>query len=368
MSKHIVIDARNQRSSTGRYTARLIDHLQAIDTANRYTILVEQKDEWQPSSDNFQRVDADYQQFSFNPLDQIKFAWLLYRLKPGLVHFTMTQQPLLYFGKIVTTTHDLTMLRYTRPSRFHPIIHKIGSLLYRFLFWWSHKKSNRIIVPTRFVEQDVVSLHPFTKERLVVTYEATEPPLPVETKPLDGVNKPFIMHVGAPFPHKNIKRLLEAFELLKNNHSRLQLVLPGKIKGEFKKDFSGWLNQNSQKYSVIVPGFVTDEELKWLYENAEAYVLPSLSEGFGLPGLEAMAHSCPLVSSNATCLPEVYGAAAHYFDPSNTAEMAEKIDEVISDKQLQATLIKRGHKQLEKYSWRRMAEETLDVYRSVLQK
>ncbi len=123
--KHIVIDARIRRSSTGRYTDRLVTHLQTIDNENRYIILVEADDNWQMSNQNFSTIKVDYRQFSFNPVQQIGFARLLYKLKPDLVHFTMTQQPLPYFGHIVTTTHDLTMFRHTRPSRFNSVMHKL---------------------------------------------------------------------------------------------------------------------------------------------------------------------------------------------------------------------------------------------------
>src|SRR5882672_12265482 len=105
---HIVIDARIRRSSTGRPIDRLVEQLQDLDHANRYTILVQPDDDWHMRAGNFQTVPCPFAQFSFNPLDQIKFAWQLYRLRPDLVHFTMTQQPLLYFGNIVTMTHDLT--------------------------------------------------------------------------------------------------------------------------------------------------------------------------------------------------------------------------------------------------------------------
>ena len=112
--KHIVIDARIRRSTTGRYTDRLIEHLQKIDSFHRYTILVQPDDPWQPKAKNFTSLPCPYPQFSLNPLHQLGFAWQLYRLKPDLVHFTMTQQPLLYFGAIVTTTHDTTMYYFVR--------------------------------------------------------------------------------------------------------------------------------------------------------------------------------------------------------------------------------------------------------------
>jgi len=111
---------------------------------------------------------------------------------------------------------------------------------------------------------------------------------------------------------------------------------------------------------------VSEGELRWLYEHCAAYVFPSLSEGFGLPGLEAMQHGAPVVSSNATCLPEVYGDAAHYFDPLDVQAMADAINEVITDKDLRARLIAAGHTQAATYSWKRMAEQTLAVYKTAL--
>ena len=93
-------------------------------------------------------------------------------------------------------------------------------------------------------------------------------------------------------------------------------------------------------------------------------MFPSYSEGFGLPPLEAMAHGCPVVSSSATCLPEVYGDAAVYFAPEDVQEMANRVSEVLEDRKLRSQLIDNGYKQVKKYSWRRMAEQTLEVYKN----
>lgn len=365
---HIVIDARIRRSSTGRYTDRLVQHLQEIDRENIYTILVQPDDTWEMTNPNFTTVPCKFQQFSFNPIDQIAFAWQIYRLKPELVHFTMTQQPLFYFGSIVTTTHDLTMLNYTRASRFPKWAHAIGMGLYRFLFWWAHRKSKKIIVPTKWVQEDLTQYQPFTRDKLVVTYESSEPPLDVPAKQPAGINKPFIFHVGAPFPHKNIDRLIKAFEILHASQHELSLVLPGKIMDQFKMDLDMWIEASPAKENIIVPGFISDEELKWMYQNAECYVLPSLSEGFGLPGLEAMAHGCPLASSNATCLPEVYQDAALYFDPYDPNDMAEKVQAIIDQSALAKDLVAKGKNVISQYSWKKMAQETLAVYNNLFSK
>ena len=364
-AKHIVIDARIRPSSTGRYADRLLEHLQAIDHDNCYTVLLDPKDDWRPVADNFSVMPCRYQRFTFNFLEHFTYARWLRRLKPDLVHFTQTPlEPLFYFGKRVTTTHDLTMLRFARAGRLPGWLHAIRMVGYRLTFWASHRQAAKIIVPSEFVASDLSALHGFTKPKIIVTLEAAEPPLLIKAEALAGVARPFILHVGSPLPHKNIERLIEAFEKLAADQPELRLVLAGKKEFYFN-ELQKQIDASPAKDRIIVPGFISDAELKWLYQNAAAYALPSLSEGFGLPGLEAMAHGCPLVSSNATCLPEVYGEAAAYFDPEDSDNMARAIDQVISDQAARQELIAKGHEQVKKYSWRRMAEQTLDIYNSL---
>jgi glycosyltransferase involved in cell wall biosynthesis len=365
--KHIVIDARNRRSSTGRYTARLLEHLQAELDSCRVTVLVQSTDDWQPTAPNWITTPCDTPQFSLNLLHDFRFARQLYRLKPDLVHFTMTQQPLTYFGDIVTTTHDLTMFRFTRPGKSSLPVFLLKKLGYRLLFWQAHRKSKHVIVPSEFVKRDLTQHYPFTAGKTSVTYEASEPPLSVTATPLKDVSMPFIMHVGSPFPHKNIHNLIKAFELLKKDYPTLQLVLAGK-KEHYFEELEQWAQERASYKDIHFTGFVSDAELKWLYQEAEAYVLPSLSEGFGLPGLEAMAHKCPLVSSSATCLPEVYGDAANFFDPSSDTDMARAIREVLKDKKLREKLVKNGTIRLGNFSWKTMAEQTATIYRRSLTK
>jgi glycosyltransferase involved in cell wall biosynthesis len=117
--------------------------------------------------------------------------------------------------------------------------------------------------------------------------------------------------------------------------------------------------------SIVFTDRVSEGELKWLYMNTQAYVFPSLSEGFGLPPLEAMIHGAPVVSSNATCLPEINGQAAHYFNPKSTYDMATKIGDVLSSAGLRGNLIQKGRTQASKYSWQTMAKQTLGIYNQV---
>lgn len=366
-SKHIVIDARMRRASTGRYADRLLEHLQTVDTFHRYTILLQPDDPWKPKAGNFRTLPCPYPQFSFNPLDQIGFTRQLYKLKPDLVHFTMTQQPLLYFGRIVTTTHDLTMFRFVRRGKTPKPIFWFKMSLYRFLFRWSHMKSDKIITPTKYVAEDLAAYQPSTAHKLVVTYESSEPPLKAKAvRPKQvGEKDQFIMYLGTAFPHKNLEVLFDALDILRQKRPELKLVLVGK-KDIHYQELEEKARNHPSMANIIITGFLPDEEAKWLHQYSLAYVFPSLSEGFSLTPMEAIVHGAPVVSSDATCLPEVYGNAAYYFDARYPKDIAAKVGEVLDNSKLRDKLIKNGQKLIKKYSWRRMAEETLIVYKEIL--
>ncbi len=365
--KHIVIDARIRRSTTGRYVDRLLEHLQTMHSDYRFTVLVSPDDTWQPFAKNFRRVDCKYPQFSLNPLHQIGFPRFLNKLKADIVHFPLNNQPVLYFGKTVVSTLDLTMLYFTRAGKTPLPIFWVKMAAFRFLFWYSNKKSVAVITISDYVKNALTKKYPFVGRKITRTYNASEPPLPVPAVKPHNINEPFIFYVGTAFPHKNLENLIKAFEILNTSQPELNLVLVGK-KEQYYERLEKLAGSSPARSSITFTGFIPDEELKWLYEHAETYVFPSLSEGFGLPGLEAMVHGCPVVSSNATCLPEVYGDAAHYFDPNNIEDMAAKIKEVLDTPTLREELIKKGHLQTQKYSWHHMAEQTLEIYTQALGK
>jgi len=363
--KNIVIDAREWSTTTGRYTERLVNYLQEVDKdkSHRYFILQTPKDvaNWQPTSKRFIKIPTRFKEFTFG--EQIGLLIQIMRLKPDLVHFPMVQQPILYQGKVVTTMQDLTTLRFTNPSK--------NRLVFKFkqrIYWWVNfiaaRKSAAIITPTEFVKDDVARHMHANSRKITVTLEAgdTIEAAPEPLEELEG--KRFIMYVGRPTPHKNLDRLIDAFAILKQTHPDLHLALVGKTDTLFRRHERETKRKGIP--DVHFTGFVPDSQLKWLFQHTAAYIFPSLSEGFGLPALEAMSCGAPVVSSNATCLPEVYGDAAYYFDPLNTEEMAQAIGKVIDSEKLRTQLSEAGKKQVKKYSWRRMAEQTLDVYRQVL--
>jgi glycosyltransferase involved in cell wall biosynthesis len=145
----------------------------------------------------------------------------------------------------------------------------------------------------------------------------------------------------------------------------LLLVLAGRKDSVYDSYFKE-AQQLGVADSVIITGYITDSQKKWLFRRCRAYVFPSLSEGFGLPGLEAMLHRAPVVCSTLTSLPEIYGNAAWYFDPLDVNDMARCIGEVLDNKELRNKLILAGRKQAAKYSWEKTAKETLMVYEAAL--
>jgi glycosyltransferase involved in cell wall biosynthesis len=363
--KRIVIDARELRTTTGRYVERLLENLQEVDTdlSHRYVVLLQPKDMdgWTPKSKRFSKQSCPYKEFTF--AEQIGLGVQLYRLRPDLVHFGMTQQPIMYFGKVVTTMHDLTTLRFTNPAK-NILVFKIKQWVYERVIRIVARKSAHLITPSEFVKDDIARFTHTNSRKITVTYEAGDSvaAAPAAIPELEG--KQYIMYLGRPLPHKNLERLIEAFALLKQSRPELLLVLAGKKDVLYKRHEKSVKKRGLE--DVIFTDFIPDSQLRWLFENCAAYIFPSLSEGFGLPALEAMNHGAPVVSSNATCLPEVYGEAAHYFDPRRVDDMAAKIAEVLDKPELRKELIRKGRKQAGKYSWRRMAEQTLSVYNNVL--
>lgn len=359
---HIVIDARIINSTTGRYVERLLHYLQEIDETNKYTVLVHEKDKdyWKPANKNFSVVVAEYDQFSF--AEQIGFLWFLMKLRADLVHFTVPHRPIFYLGKNVTTFHDLTLLRIYNSDK-NWLIYHLKQLVGHFAYKQVARTSTAIITPSKFTKNDLIEFTKTTSSKISVTYEGTDFN-PAESKPYKTGFKRFIMYLGNQSDYKNIKRLGDAHQELLKKWPDLGMVLVG------SKNKAALANENYFKKSdyknILFTGFVEDDKVAWLYQNTEAYIFPSLLEGFGLPALEAMGCGAPVVSSSASCLPEIYGKAAHYFDPLNVSEITRAIDEVISNPKLRAELIKNGYSRVKDYSWLKMAKETHAIYRRVL--
>jgi glycosyltransferase involved in cell wall biosynthesis len=363
--KKIVIDARGLRTSSGRYVERLVEYLQEVDTdlSHRYVILLKPKDmdTWEPKSKRFNKVACRYKDFGFG--EQFGLAWQLYKLKPDLVHFPMAQQPVLYQKAVVTTIQDLTTLRFYNEAK-NRYVFKLKQRVYKLVVRYVALKSRALIAFSEYARDDIARFTRTNSSKFTVTLLAGDQVSEPAVEMPEVVGKRFLLYVGRPMSHKNLSRLIDAFAQLRIKHPDLYLVLAGKRDANYKRHAKEVRQKGVEQ--VIFTGFIPDGQLRWLYEHCDAYVFPSLSEGFGLPGLEAMANGAPVVSSNTTSLPEVHGDAAQYFDPENVDDMVKAINAVITKPELRKQLIAAGKKQVAKFSWQRMAEQTLEVYKQVL--
>lgn len=369
MAAKIVIDGRTINSSSGRYVYGLIDQLQKLDKTNEYVVLVRPNDKhtWTPTAPNWQLQSAPFADFSLR--EQTTLNGLLTQLEPDLVHFCFPQHPIMYRGRFVVTVHDLTMI-HRKPQANNLFVranfkHLIKQLVFGRVFRRALRRSSHIITPTDYVKQDLIDTFGTQSDKITRIYEAGEQLTAKKTKAIDDLaKKRFILSVSNGQNHKNERRLVEAHQLLLSRYPDLQLVLAGRLNKD-KLQLKDVVSRHKLK-NIVFTGFISDKQLAWAYRHAQLYVFASLSEGFGLPGLEAMSFDLPLVSSSASCLPEVYGSAAHYFDPLSVRDMGRAIEDVLSSSDLRNTLTANAAKQLRRYGWEQTADQTLAVYKKAL--
>lgn len=367
----IVIDARFwAESGIGRYIRNLLTNLQKIDKNNEYFILLLKKDfdYLKFQGKNFRKVEADFKWYGMS--EQIELPRILKSLNPDLVHFPHFNVPLFYRDKYIVTIHDLIHHHFQmkRATTKDPFTYKIKTWGYKQIFTTAVNKSLKIISPSEFVKQQIVEEYKVLEEKIIVTPESVEESIIELSKNKSEnifeklkqkfqINNPYIYYVGNAHPHKNLQMLIHVFQKIRKQHQNYQLVLSGP-----SHHFWDQLKKEEESEGVVFTNFVSDEEMVTLFQNATAFVMPSLEEGFGIPVLEAMACSCPVISSNAASLPEVGGSAVIYFNPKDENDMVKKISQVLDDEKLRKELINKGEKRYKEFSWQKMAEQTLKIY------
>jgi len=349
----------------GRYLKNLIANLENLDQENEYFVFLRREnfDLYQPTNPRFHKVLADYPWYSWQ--EQILLPFKLKKYHLDLVHFPHFNVPIFYCGKFVITVHDLILrqINFKATSQFWGV-YLLKFFFARIITYLAIKRAIKIITVSEFVKNEIIRYYKVSPNTITVTYEASSMTQNIQNSNFKIQNS-YLLYVGNVYPHKNLERLLSAFKLvLSNIQYPIQLVLVGKI-DYFYKRLQKLVKKLKIEDKVIFTGEVTDQELANLYQNALAYICPSLMEGFGLPGLEAMAHNCPVVSSNAGPLPEIYDKAALYFDPKSVEDIAEKIKKIIIEPDLREKLKKIGLEQVKKYSWEKCAEKTLNIYKSI---
>lgn len=369
----IVIDARMyglEYAGIGRYIMNLIDQIGEIDKQNRYYILLRKKYFLSLNFDNPQihKVLADYSHYSF--IEQFLLPLQLIKLKPDLAHFPHFNVPIFWFGDYVVTIHDLIKHQFRGPETTTRgwLFYWFKYSAYRMIVWLAIKRAKMIITPSEWWKRVIAKKYQVIPDRIIVTYEGADEFLKrnrqEKTIHLNlhdlGINKPFILYVGNLYPHKNVDVLAKAvYRLHKKLGLTLVTICPRNV---FCQRFASKIEKMGMGNIVKVVGFMDNEKLSSLYQQAETFVFPSFLEGFGLPGLEAMAMGLPVIASNSSCLPEVYQDAAIYFDPHDLNDLVDKIERVVGNEGLRKRLISSGYAQVKKYSWSKMARETVKTY------
>jgi glycosyltransferase involved in cell wall biosynthesis len=280
--------------------------------------------------------------------------------------------PVLVACPSVVTIHDLNYFYY--PEDFS----KLAVLALKILVPAAARTSNKVITVSQNSKRDITTKLGIPPEKVCVIYEAAGSAFCRSVSQTEAINRKmkvlrnrhgicseFILTVAASHPHKNLDRLIRAYYFLRK--ARLvehQLVVVG-LKGRAHPGLTNLLSELSLQEVVTLTGWVPDEDMPLLYSAADLFIFPSLFEGFGIPVLEAMACGTPVISSNATSLPEVVGDAGILIDPYDIEGMAGAMYELLTDDELRNSLVTKGLDRVKMFSWERAARETLAVYEGV---
>jgi len=374
----IAIDARLyglENAGIGRYVMNLINQIEKLDKENKYFILLRKKyfEQLEFKNKNFKKILADYPHYSFK--EQIFLPLQLFKVKPDLVHFPHFNVPIFWWGKYVVTIHDLIkhFSRGVQTTTRWPILYWFKYLNYKILVWLAIKRAEKIITPSNYWKEELMRRYNLPQEKIIVTYEGIDKKYQISNIKYQisnlkilrkyNIKKPFVIYTGSLYPHKNVEILIRAVKKI-NKDRRLYLVIVC-ARNIFYQRFLEKVEKLGIKDYVNFVGFVPDGELVAIYHQAEAFVFPSLIEGFGLPGLEAMACGLPVLVSDIPVFREIYRDAAIYFNPFSPSDLVEKIKIILKDKKLKEELKLKAKELISFYSWKKMTKKTIKIYRDL---
>ncbi len=379
--KKIVFDARMyglKHAGIGRYVLSLLKNFQFSNSNFQITLLVKKEKLDEIKGDlgsQFKYYPVKSRHYSF--FEQIEIPFILRKLKPDLVHFPHFNAPILWRGKFVVTIHDLIKHYFTgRETTTKSVwLYRLKHWAYKLQVNHALYKSSLIFVPSEFWRQRLADDFDVLKEKIMVTPEAVDEnylkglqnkKAQQKLTDLDEQSKyklkpPYLIYTGSVYPHKNIDIVFQALQELTD--FQLGIACSRNV---FTKRVENKANQMGLENRVKFLGFVPDPDLIELYQNSVALIQPSLMEGFGLTGLEAMAANTPVIAADASCLPEVYGEASLYFNANDSKDLIKVIRRLKNNKTLRRNLIAKGKKQVSQYSWKKTAQLTLEGYKKVL--
>ena len=365
----IAVDIRRVRNfGAGTYTRNLLEQLARLDTQNSYLLAGSEEDaaELGLLPENFQYLILHR---SGGPRADLELAWRLQREGVELCHTTYLCAPWILPHRYILTVHDTAEFLPSNGASLRDTVrfYRTRHTLHR---------ATRILSVSTATRRDLMMQFGLPPDKIQVVYNALdtrlqEPPAEHEIETVlrrYDVADPYLLYVGNARPHKNLPRLIEAFALVKDElrtrpgYEKLKLIIIGDEISEHPELRHAVVKSRSQQ-DVRFLGYVSPPQLRVFYKQTLAFLFPSLHEGFGLPPLEAMAHGVPVLSSNVSSLPEVLGEAALLVNPGKVFDISRGILELLLDQGLRATLIERGRKQVEKFSWEDSVRTILQVYR-----
>lgn len=367
----IGIDARLwNETGVGRYIRNLVWELQSLDNKNEYVLFVSKGlkiEDLRFKNNNWKVVETNIRWHTVE--EQLEFPKILEKEHLDLVHFPYFSVPILYTRPFVITIHDLIINHFPtgKSSTLPSPIYYLKRFGYKFVIKQAAQKAKEVITVSEATKSEIVQHLGVSQDKITVAYEGVEESSKSKEQraKLPFEFKNYFLYVGNAYPHKNLDRLVEAFLLVCKEFPEINLVLVGK-KNYFYDRLEKKVQRLNLEKNIMFTGSVTDEELTSLYHHAQALILPSLMEGFGLPGLEAMQSKCLVLASDIPSFKEIYQDAAVYFDPLAIDSLHATIREVLQNKQTFHPYIQKGEKRAATFSWKKMAEETIKIYESCL--
>lgn len=375
----IAIDIRTinkPRSGVGYYVTNLIGKLQEMDRENTYCLIsnngfYEQDIKKHSNFNNYKTFISNENHILGDLWENLYLPRLLEKQGVEVFHGPAFMIPL-FKGRLkaVATIHDIVsfIMPDTIPLKY--------ALYMKFLIKQVVRTADRIITVSESTKRDLMEwLHvPESKIQVVLqaVSEQFHPPSNGSAVEADRIKKKFgirgdyMLFVGNLEPRKNLIRLMEAFDMARDRlGGSYQLVICGK-EGWLYRDILRTFDRLNRNGDIVLTHYVTETELLRLYQYSRMFVFPTLYEGFGLPVLEAMACGTPVLTSSVSSLPEIAGDAALLTDPYSVEQISDAIVRLALDEELRGTLREKGIARAKMFSWTTTAQQTLDVYRSVI--
>ncbi len=374
----VVIDGRLyglEHRGIGRYLVHLVSELGKIKTQDKFVLLLRRnyfKRLKLPK--NWSKVLANFGVYGFE--EQIKLPVVLNKIKPDLVHFPHFNVPILWRGRFVVTIHDMTMhAEKWHASQLPLMAFYLKKYAYKHVFSSAIRKSSKIITPSEVVASEIQQRFKVPKKKIEAVYEGYDPGVWTGKHPLDVLrgselaSGDYFVYVGSLFPHKNIATVVRALAIFNRHADKpVNLAIVG-AKNLFLKPLLETISKEGMNEHVLVMGFVKDTDISTILKNSLGLIYPSLSEGFGLQGLEAMSSGTLVLASDIPTFREVYADNAFYFDPKDPLNVAKTMHTVVKlTKKNREANIKKAGKFITRYSWNKMAKKTLAIYHETAKK